>query len=341
MSRLFAVLISTLLALGAGNAFAQAAYVHDMTGTAVATTGTGAGTTQRALKIGDTVETGSTISTGDKSTAVVKFEDGQVMALSEKTSFRIVDYRFNKQRVSDSSAVFTLLQGGLRFISGVIGATNRNSFRMNVGTATIGIRGTDGIVTYDSVAQAIIATVNAGALEMATPQGTQAIGVGTFSSVSQGQGPTVPQPTSQATAAVQQVLNNLAVRAVPINTQIVVRASALAAAAQANATLLAAQAAAQPANTVLQIAAAEAAKQAQDSIAFAIQAGQQAFDTAVREGGAQQPAPAAPPPGPPTGTTGTTSGTTGDTGTTGSTPSGGAGSGGGGSGTTTPPASGS
>lgn len=320
MTRMFAVLATAVLALCAGNAFAQAAYVHDLTGTATATTGA----TQRNLKIGDLVQTGSTISTGEKSSAVIKFEDGQVMALAEKTSFRIVDYKFDKKRVSQSSAVFSLLQGGLRFISGVIGATNRNSFRMNVGTATIGIRGTDGTVTYDSVTQAIIAAVNAGAVEMATPQGTQTIGVGTFSSFSPGQNPTVPQPTAQATAAVQQTLNNLLVRAVPINTQVVVTASALAAAAQANAAQLAAQAAANPGNADLQKSAQDAAKLAQDSLSTAIQAAQQAFDAAVKEGGAQTPEPPAPPPGPPSGTTGAT-GTT----DTGSTPAGGSGSGGG------------
>ena len=39
------------------------------------------GSAQRALKIGDTLESGSTISTGARSSAVIKFEDGQVMAL--------------------------------------------------------------------------------------------------------------------------------------------------------------------------------------------------------------------------------------------------------------------
>ena len=133
MPRLFAVLVSALLALCAGNAFAQAAYVHDMTGSVTATTGA----VQRALKVGDLVESGTTVSTGERSGAVIKFEDGQVMALTERSSFRIVEYSYNKQRVSSSSAVFSLLQGGLRFISGVIGSTNRNSFRLHVGTATI------------------------------------------------------------------------------------------------------------------------------------------------------------------------------------------------------------
>lgn len=332
MTRWIALLTSALLALCAGNAFAQAAYVHGMTGSATATTGT----TQRALKIGDTIESGSTISTGAQSTAVIKFEDGQVMALAERTSFRIVDYRYDKQRVSQSSAVFTLLQGGLRFISGVIGATNRNSFRMNVGTATIGIRGTDGTVTYDNVTQAINAAVSAGAVAMETPQGTQTIGVGTFSSFTPGQSPSAPQPTAQATAAVQQTLNNLAVQGVPINTPVVVQTSAQAAAAQANAAQRAAQAAAQPGNAALQTAAQDAAKVAQDAVGTAIQAAQQAYDQAVKQGGASAPAPAASPspPSGPTGTTGTTGTTSsiGADGTTSGTPSGGSGGGSGGGG---------
>src|SRR5437899_9573951 len=160
MTRLFAVVVAALLALCAGSAFAQAAYVHAMTGTATAVTGTA----QRALKTGDVLDSGTTVSTGARSSAVIKFEDGQVMVLAESSSFRIVDYSYNKQRVAQSNAVFSLLQGGLRFISGVIGSTNRNNFRMTAGTATIGIRGTDGTVTIDAVTQAVTVAVNAGAL---------------------------------------------------------------------------------------------------------------------------------------------------------------------------------
>ena len=323
MARWFALLFSALLALCAGNAFAQAAYVHDMSGTATA----GTGTTQRALKIGDVVETGSVISTGEKSTAVIKFEDGQVMALAERSSFRIVDYRYNKQRVSQSSAVFSLLQGGLRFISGVIGSTNRNNFRMTAGTATIGIRGTDGTVTFDAITQAVTAAVNAGALEMATPQGTQNIGLGNFASARPGEAPSLPAPTAQATAAVQQTLNNLAAtQNLPVNTPVVVAASAQAAAAQAQARQLAAQAAAQPNNPVLQAAAQTAAQQAAQALATAVQSAQEAYQAAV-QAGAVAPAPAAPPPAP---TSGTTTDTTTTTTTTTTTPTGGAGAGGGG-----------
>src|SRR4029079_3025421 len=221
------------------------------------------------------------------------------MALSANSSFRIVDYRYNKQRVSQSSAVFALLQGGLRFISGVIGSTNRNNFRMTAGTATIGIRGTDGIVTIDTLTQAVTAAVNNGALEMTTPQGTQNIGLGNFASARPGEAPSLPAPTAQATAAVQLSLNTLAAaQNIPINTPVVIAASAAAAAAQAQAAQLAAQAAAQPNNPVLQAAAQTAAEQAAQLLSTAVVAAQEAFQAAVQSG-AVPPAPAAPPPPPP------------------------------------------
>src|SRR5258706_16193041 len=129
-----------------------------MTGPAAATSGNA----QRALKIGDTLESGATISTGARSSAVIKFEDGQVMALAESSSFRIVDYSYNKQRVSQSSAVFSLLQGGLRFISGVIGSTNRHNFRMTARTATIGLHGTAGPRTIGSAPETATTAGKAG-----------------------------------------------------------------------------------------------------------------------------------------------------------------------------------
>jgi len=331
MTRLYAVLVAALLALGAGDALAQAAYVHAMTGSATAT----AGGTTRALKIGDLIESGTTVSTGDRSSAVLKFEDGQVMALAERSSFRVVEYRYNKQRVAQSSAVFSLLQGGLRFISGVIGSTNHNNFRMTAGTATIGIRGSDGVAQYDSVTQAVLVAVLAGALSLNTAQGEQRIGVGNFSTATAGQLPTVAQLTTQAAPAVQLAVNALAVQIVPNTAPVVVAASAKAAAAVANAVTLANQAKAQPGNVALQAAAEAAAKVAQDSLAAAIQAAQEAYQAAIKAG-AVPPGPPAPPPLP-QGVTGTVTepsitidGVT-------VTPTGGSGSGGGGSGTPSSP----
>ena len=328
MSRLLAFFLVAFLSLGSGAALAQAGYVHDLTGTATATAAGGAA---RNLKIGDTVDAGTTVATGEKSSAVIKFEDGQVMALAANSSFRVVDYRYNKNNVGQSSAAFALLRGGLRFISGVIGSTNHDNVRITGGSVTIGLRGTDGSLAL--IGQVVTAAVNAGAIVMTTQQGSRTIGKGQFASASPNEAPTVPAPTPEAAAVVRLVLDVLAaIQNLPINTPVVVQVSARAAAAQAEARELAARAAAQPNNPDLQRAAQEAALQAQTALANAINAAVQAYQDATKNG-AVAPEPPAPPPPPPLpgapGDSGPTS-----TGTT-TSPTGAAGSGGGGGGTST------
>jgi hypothetical protein len=331
MGKLLALFAVALLGAGsASEVFARSGYVHDLTGSATVRTGTGP---TRPLRVGDIIDQGQTIQTADKSAAVVKFEDGQVMALHSGSAFTIAQYNYNKQNIGASNAVFNLVRGGLRFITGVIGSTNRNAVRLTAASATIGIRGTDGTVVLDAVTQIVTAAVNVGALTMTTPLGTQNIGIGQFVAASPAAPPSAPAPTAQATAAVAQTLNTLAAATnIPVNTPVVVEASAQAAAAQANAKNLQAQAAAQPQNQALQKAAEEAAAQAAAALSNAVQLAQQAFQQALAAG-AVPPAPPAPPAPAPTPTptpTTTPTDTTTPTTTTPTTGTGGAGGGGGG-----------
>ena len=319
-------------------AWAAAGYVHDLTGSAsvLATPAS----SPAPLKIGDLVDSGNTIRTAPNSSAIIKFEDGQVMVLRESTTFVVTDYAYNKQKVGESRAVFKLVAGGLRFISGLIGATNRNAFRMTVDTITIGIRGTDGDVSFDPVTQAVVAAVNAGAVVMQHPLGERTIPANSFVSANRTTAPgpvlLTTQAPPQVRAAVQRSLSHANV---PINTPVVLQASATAAAAQAqarqaevraeqlkaqaekaaaaataaaaqqqaNAQALAAQAAA------LQAAAAQAATQAnaaevraEQTLATAVSAAQAAYSQALSNGAAPPSPPAPPPPKPGAQAPGTT-----------------------------------
>lgn len=325
MLRFVIGLIGWLLILAPAVALAAAAYVHDLAGKATVSSGSGPA---RALKIGDLIDPGNTIRTEPNGTATIKFEDGQVIVLRESTAFRVGEYVYNKEKIKESRAVFNLLAGGLRFISGVIGSTNPKSFRMTAGTMTIGIRGTDGDVTFDPVSQAVTAAVNAGVVELNSPVGTQAIPANAFSRATPTTPPSVPAPITQAPPAVQAaVTKSLAQANVPINTPVVVQASANAAVAQAQSQQAAAQATqaqaqAQTAQAVataalaqnqpnavalvaeaqaaqlaaLQAAdtAAKAATGAQQALSTAVQAAQAAYTQAVNSG-ATPPAPPAPP----------------------------------------------
>lgn len=332
--RSFAAIAFAVLGFAAaGPSLAKSGYVHDLSGSATVREGAGA---PRALRVGDLVDAGQTVSTAEKSAAVIKFEDGQVMALHERSAFTIQEYSYDKKNVSASRAAFNLLQGGLRFITGVIGSTNRNAFRMAAGTATIGVRGTDGTVMFDPVTQIVTAAVNAGALAITNPLGTQTIGVGNFSSVSPNQAPRAPAPVAQALPAVRATLNSLAqARNIPVNTPVVIAQSARAAAAQARASELRQQAAANPQNQALQQQALQAEVQATQALSQAISAAQDAYTAAI-QAGAVTPAPAAPPPPPsdptptPSPTPTTTDPTPTPTTTTTGTPTGTSGAGGGG-----------
>jgi hypothetical protein len=252
MIRLFAIFAAALvIPFAAGKAFGQAAYVHDMSGSVTATENSAS----RQLRTGDILSAGTTVSTGDRSRAVIKFEDGQIMSLAERSSFRIVEYRYSKERPREGNAVFALLQGGLRFITGVIGSTNRNAFRLTAGTATIGIRGSDISVVFNQIAQTVTVAVAAGEASITTAQGVQIVSAGDISVA--------------PTAAIQQVLDALAAQGVPINTPVVVAASAAAAFAAAEAARLGTPA---------------AIAEAQRLLAIAIAAAQEAYQTALDNG---------------------------------------------------------
>jgi len=109
---------------------------------------------------------GSKLVTGAEATATLRMDDGQVIALSENTDFRIDNFKFEAAKPESGSAVFSLLKGALRSLSGLIAQRNRDNFALRAPQATIGIRGTDFMIAlvnpmYLQVLQGSIASVNA------------------------------------------------------------------------------------------------------------------------------------------------------------------------------------
>ena len=293
MRGLFRILSFTvLLALPFSSAFAASAYVHELQGTLTGQYGTAA---PRALKIGDTLNPGVTLSTGDKSTAIVKFEDGQLVVLQPNTRFAVREYSYNTKRIRDSNVVFQLVQGGLRFVTGVIGATNRNAFKLNVGTATIGVRGTAGDVFFDQIANIITAAVDQGALDLQNAGVITSITTGTFTSGSLTAALAAARPAAQAGATLLAQLAASRGVVLPNNLPIVVEASARAAAAKEAARVAAAIAAANPTAANKELAA-----RAQALADSTLQAAIAAANAAVAEAAKQQGVVLPPPPPPPT-----------------------------------------
>lgn len=93
------------------------------------------------LVAGTPVETGDTLRVGEASNLQVRFTDEAIMALRPNTTMRIDDYAFTQKADSDKS-IFSLIKGGLRTITGVIGRNSRANYAVKAETSTIGIRGT-------------------------------------------------------------------------------------------------------------------------------------------------------------------------------------------------------
>lgn len=97
----------------------------------------------RNLKSLSPIFEGDTILTGEDSYAVLVFRDKSRVSLQELTNFRVDELRYSDEAAKKgSSALFSLLRGGLRTVTGLIGKLRPKSYSMRTSIATIGIRGT-------------------------------------------------------------------------------------------------------------------------------------------------------------------------------------------------------
>jgi hypothetical protein len=104
--------------------------------------------TIRALTAQSAIEQGDTLVTEKGTYARIKFIDNGEITLRPNTQFKIENFSYEAAKPETDSAFFTLLKGGLRSITGLLGKRNHDKFGLNTPTATIGIRGTTFIAEY-------------------------------------------------------------------------------------------------------------------------------------------------------------------------------------------------
>jgi hypothetical protein len=163
-----------------------------------------AGSAPLALK--DRVTSGATITTGTGAQAVLRFDDGQQVVLNENTVFRIVDFRYREEEPRNDRAIFDLVRGALRVVTGLVGARNQNNFQLRVPQATIGIRGTDFMVALVNPAYT---SVLHGAISVSNSGGTTVFGAGSFGSVASANGLAVSIPSSALPAAASSAFSSM------------------------------------------------------------------------------------------------------------------------------------
>ena len=107
----------------------------------------------RILQKGDVVSESDTVITAKNSTAQIKMRDGGYIVIRPDSRLKFDSFIFSGEEDGSERSFFSLLKGGIRAITGLIGHRNKKSYRITTPDSTIGIRGTDHetyVVTADS-----------------------------------------------------------------------------------------------------------------------------------------------------------------------------------------------
>ena len=131
----------------------------------------------RPLAKGEAVNEGDSISTALTSSAQIKMMDGGLVAVRPDTKMKFDKFVFNGKQDGSERGYFTLVKGGFRAVTGLVGRVNKHNYKISTPTATIGIRGTDHetyVVPQASLnaAAGAYSKVNVGETTLTTNMGT-------------------------------------------------------------------------------------------------------------------------------------------------------------------------
>ena len=137
-------LVGAIIVIAAGpvlgqSAPAQVGTVTHLSGVLVAKSADGA---TRLLGVKSAIAEGETLATEQNTYARVKFEDEAEVVLRPSTQLKIESYQYQNARPERDNSLLSLLKGGMRSVTGLLGRRSRDKVRFSTATATIGIRGT-------------------------------------------------------------------------------------------------------------------------------------------------------------------------------------------------------
>lgn len=204
MKRIVAVFLGLAIAVLSQFALAAPAIVVELVGAAQRIPD---GAAPIALKKGDAVNERDTVQTGVDSGVVLRFEDGQVSTLGANTRMTVNAYTYDVKDPAKSNVLLSLLTGGMRAVTGLIGRARPDRVAFRAGTATIGIRGTD--VTFAVAGGEVTVSVNAGTIEFSFGGQKVTIPVGQAALTAAGKITTGTIAAIQAAVAANPAMQNL------------------------------------------------------------------------------------------------------------------------------------
>jgi hypothetical protein len=213
---------------GAGSGCGPAGYVHEVSG---------AGTIARAsakeapAKVGDQFESETVFRTGPDEKTILKFADGQVVALGPNSVLHIGRYCFVAGDLRQSVSNLDLQRGEMRVVTGLIGETNRDGMRISAGDSMLSILKSGGadftVLVTPEPEEVGAAVVARGEISVRTPYGPiYKIDAGQYAPWQPGRTPPPPLPITAAPAVIQAAVAGLWSLVVPTNAPVNVASAA-------------------------------------------------------------------------------------------------------------------
>ncbi len=100
----------------------------------------------QGLEINSQIYEGDRITTAAGANLYIQMDDGAEIYLKGDSVIKISEYVITSGYDDKSSSILDLIRGGLRKITGAIGASALSKYKVQTGLATIGIRGTEYVI---------------------------------------------------------------------------------------------------------------------------------------------------------------------------------------------------
>ena len=179
------ILLSALLLPGLAGAAESVGRVANLSGTLSVRHADGSA---KLLAVRSEVQAGDTLATEQGTYARVKFVDGGEVVLRPGSQIKVDAYQFNEAKPAEDNQVISLLKGGFRALTGLLGRRNKSRVSYVTPTATIGIRGTNLGAQLDDD-QALHVDVSEGGVVVKNAGGSVEVGVGQFAFVKSAESP--------------------------------------------------------------------------------------------------------------------------------------------------------
>ena len=147
----------------------------------------------RILKRRSKIYSGDVIKTGNNASVQLRFIDKALMTIKPGSELSITSYLYDdgSRGTSKKEVVMSLVTGGFRTITGIIGKGDKSAYRVQTPAASVGIRGTNYEIQQESGGSFVMA-VYVGGISVENEAGSIDLGLGSdfnYTRVSSGQPP--------------------------------------------------------------------------------------------------------------------------------------------------------